>query len=134
MQQIYKRTPMPKYDCNKNTTLARQLLQRAHLCTQQGFPSQSAILIKLQSNFVEITSWYGCSPINLLHVFRTPFPKNIPGQLLLEKHGQPSENLLKEKLLKELLANQKRSKKKKLQKNRENKRDIERKQRQERRN
>ena len=27
-------------------------------------------------NFIEITLWHECSPINLLHIFRTPFPKN----------------------------------------------------------
>ena len=26
---------------------------------------------------------HGCSPVNLLHIFRTPFPKNTPGRLLL---------------------------------------------------
>ena len=25
---------------------------------------------------------HGCSPVNLLHIFRTPFPKNTSGQLL----------------------------------------------------
>ena len=34
------------------------------------------------SNFVEIALWHGCS-VNLLHIFRTPFPKNTSGQLLL---------------------------------------------------
>ena len=29
--------------------------------------------IKLQSSFIEITLWHGCSPVNLLHIFRTPF-------------------------------------------------------------
>ena len=33
--------------------------------------------------FIEITLWHGCSPVNLLYVFRTPFPKNISGRLLL---------------------------------------------------
>ena len=28
----------------------------------------------LQSNFIEITLRHGCSPISLLHIFRTPFP------------------------------------------------------------
>ena len=42
MQQIYRRTSMPKS----------------------------------QSNFIEITFQHGCSPANLLHIFRTPFPKN----------------------------------------------------------
>ena len=32
--------------------------------------------MKLQSNFTEITLRHGCSPVNLLHIFRTPFPKN----------------------------------------------------------
>ena len=36
-----------------------------------------------QSNFIEITFWHGCSHINLLHIFRTPFPKNTSGELLL---------------------------------------------------
>ena len=36
-----------------------------------------------QSNFIKIALRHGCSPINLLHIFRTPFPKNTPGSLLL---------------------------------------------------
>ena len=55
MQQIYWRTPMPKCDFNK-----------------------------FQSNFTEITLRHGCSPVNLLHIFRTPFPKNTSRGLLLE--------------------------------------------------
>ena len=43
MQQIYRRTPMPK------------------------------------CNFIEIALWHGCSPVNLLHSFRTPFPRNTSG-------------------------------------------------------
>ena len=35
-------------------------------------PCRSANSIKLQSNFIEIALRYGCSPVNLLHVFRTP--------------------------------------------------------------
>ena len=34
-------------------------------------------------NFIEITLRHGCSPVNLLHIFRTPFFKNISGWLLL---------------------------------------------------
>ena len=37
----------------------------------------------LQSNFIEITLQHGCFPINLLHIFRTTFPKNTFGGLLL---------------------------------------------------
>ena len=59
MQQIYRRTPMPKCDSNK---VAKQLYW---------------------SNFLEITLWHECSPVNLLHVFRTPFTKNTSEWLLL---------------------------------------------------
>ena len=37
----------------------------------------------VQRNFIEITFWYGCSPINWLHAFGTPFPKNTSVRLLL---------------------------------------------------
>ena len=39
---------------------------------------------KLLSNFIEIALWHLCSPVNLVHIFRTPFPKNSSGHLLLE--------------------------------------------------
>ena len=34
---------------------------------------RSVISIKVLCNFIEITHWHGCSPVNLLHIFRTPF-------------------------------------------------------------
>ena len=37
----------------------------------------------LLCNLNEITLWHGCSPVNLLHILRTPFPKNSYGVLLL---------------------------------------------------
>ena len=56
MKQIYRRTPMPKCDFNK-----------------------------VASNFTEIALQHWCSPVNLLHIFRTPFPflKNTSEWLLL---------------------------------------------------
>ena len=51
IQQIYRRTPMPKCDFNKVAT--------------------------------KITLRHGCSPVNLLHIFRTPFIENTSGRLLL---------------------------------------------------
>ena len=56
MQQIYRRTPMPKCDFNK------------------------------VGNFIEITLRHGCSPVNLLHISRTSFPRNPSGWLLLYIH------------------------------------------------
>ena len=47
------------------------------------YPCRSAISIKLRSNFFKIAVWHGCSPVKVLHVFRTPFPKNTSGGLLL---------------------------------------------------
>ena len=45
---------------------------------------QRAISIKLLRNFTEITLQHVCPPVNLLHIFRTPFLKNTSGWLLLE--------------------------------------------------
>ena len=56
MQQIYGRTPMPKCDFNK-----------------------------VASNFIEIALRHGCSPVNLLDIFRMVFTKNTSGSLLLKK-------------------------------------------------
>ena len=55
-QQIYRRTPMPKCDFNK---------------------------VAEQSSFIEIALRHGCSPVNLMHIFRTLFSKNPTGGLLL---------------------------------------------------
>ena len=46
-------------------------------------PCRSAISIKLQSNIIQITLRHGCSPVNLVHIFRTPFLRNTQGWLLL---------------------------------------------------
>ena len=53
MQQIYRRITIPK--CNLN---------------------------KVAVNFIEIALHHRCSSVNLLHIFRTYFPKNSSGGLL----------------------------------------------------
>ena len=58
MQQIYMRTSIMKCDFNK---------------------------VALVCIFTKITIRYGCSTVNLLHVFRTPFRKNTSVHLLLQK-------------------------------------------------
>ena len=45
-------------------------------------PCGSATSIKLLCNFFEITLRQGCSPVNFLHSFRKPFPRNTSGWLL----------------------------------------------------
>ena len=46
-------------------------------------PCRSVISIKLLCNFTEIALRHGCSPVNLLHIFRTSFPKNTSVWLFL---------------------------------------------------
>ena len=41
----------------------------------------------LLCNFIEIALRHGCSPVNLLHIFRTPFLKNTSGRLHLVNWG-----------------------------------------------
>ena len=36
----------------------------------------SEVMQQIYSSFIEITLWHGCSPVNLLPIFRTPFSKN----------------------------------------------------------
>ena len=47
-------------------------------------PCRSATSIKLLCNFIEIALQHGCYPVDLLHIFTAPFPKNTSGQLLLD--------------------------------------------------
>ena len=46
-------------------------------------PGRSALSVKWQSNFIEIALRHESSPVNLLHIFRTTFPRNTSGWLLL---------------------------------------------------
>ena len=39
---------------------------------------------KVAFNFIETTLRHGCSPVNLLHIFRTPFLNKTSGLLLLQ--------------------------------------------------
>ena len=50
----------------------------------RAHPYRSAISIKLLCNFIEITLQHGYSPVKLLHIFRSPFPRNISGGLLVK--------------------------------------------------
>ena len=47
-------------------------------------PCRNVISIKLLCNFIESPIRHGCSPVNLLHILRTPFYKNISRWLLLK--------------------------------------------------
>ena len=60
LQEVFSRKGVLKI-CNKFTG--------EHLC-------RSVISIKLVCSFIEITLRQGCSPVNLLHIFRTLLPEN----------------------------------------------------------
>ena len=74
------------------STLSEVLLGKGVLKICSKFagehPCRSAISIKLQSNFIEIALRHGCSPVNLLLIFRTPFRKNTSGWLLLKIYSK----------------------------------------------
>ena len=48
-----------------------------------GQKQPSRGVLKRRSKFIEITTLHRCSPVNLLHIFRTPFLKNTTGRQLL---------------------------------------------------
>ena len=58
-------------------------------------PCRSAISIKLHSNFIVIELRCGCSSVNLLLIFRTPFLMNISVQLLLNVENTHIQNLVR---------------------------------------
>ena len=62
------------------------LLEKGALKICSKFPGEhpcwSVIWIKMQINFIEITFRHGCSPVNLVHIFRATFSKNISRRLL----------------------------------------------------
>ena len=62
--------------------LRKVVLKICRKCTGEH-PCQRVISIKLFCNFIEIALWHGCSPVNLLHIFRIPFTRNIFGWLRL---------------------------------------------------
>ena len=59
-------------------------------------PCQSVISKKAQSNFIEITLWHGCSPVNSPHIFRASFSRKafggLPLRVLLQRKSTLTEN------------------------------------------
>ena len=49
----------------------------------RGHTFRSAISIKLICNCIKIALQHGCPPVNLVYIFRIPFPRNTSGWLLL---------------------------------------------------
>ena len=64
-------------------------------------PCRSVISKKLHGNFIEPALRHGCSPVNLMHIFRTTFLKNTAGGVLLNIltascHCKLATNLIKD--------------------------------------
>ena len=55
----------------------------------QKQPTRGVPRKRCSENMQQITLRDGCSPVNLLHIFRTPFLKNTSGRLLLNYEIQP---------------------------------------------
>ena len=70
----------------KNEYFKTSLLGVLKICRKfkREYPGQSLFSIKLLWNFIEIALRHECSPVNLLHIFRTPLTKNTSGWLLLD--------------------------------------------------
>ena len=66
--------------CHPEVFLGEGVLKICNKFTGEH-PCRSAISIKLLCT--SVFSFHGCSLVNLLHIFRTPFPKNTFGWLLL---------------------------------------------------
>ena len=70
------------------TTRKLILLFHSELLTRKFFfyllfRVNNSEMLLLLCNFIEISLWHECSPVNLLLIFRTLVPKNTPGRLLL---------------------------------------------------
>ena len=76
LQHWYSRSSRPEVFLGKEVLTICSKFTGQHSC-------RSVISIKLESNFIEITLQHWYSPVNLLHIFRTPFLKNTSGWLLL---------------------------------------------------
>ena len=59
-------------------------LKKGHLEMSSKFTGDHPCRSVISCNFIEIVLRHECSSVNLLHIFRTPFPWNTSWWLLLE--------------------------------------------------
>ena len=86
--KVNDRNTKKKYEiCSKFTTKTEVFLGKDVLKICSKFrgehPYRSVISIKLLCNFIKIKLRHECSPVNLWHICRAPFPKNTYVGLLL---------------------------------------------------
>ena len=80
--------------------LGKGVLQICITFTGEHQCRNNVISIKLLCNFIEITLQHGCSPVSLLHIFRTSFRKNTSGWLLLHLFKNYCFSVLKGQIIK----------------------------------
>ena len=68
---------------NENYTQFTHSLTQSFVLMVSNFISKIWKQLYSQSNFIKIPLLHERSPLNLVHIFRTPFHKNISGRLLL---------------------------------------------------
>ena len=66
----------------KQDLVVQNCMINCSIISDSGTVRSSHPAITLICNFFEVTLWHGCSSVNLLHIFRTPFFKNPSGWLL----------------------------------------------------
>ena len=97
----------PGYSSQKKPSISVLIKGVLKICSKfTGEHScRSAISIKLPSNSNEITLRHGCSPVNLLHIFSTPFSKTtmegcswLLHNLKLNRSSTPTRELTNTKL------------------------------------
>ena len=79
----------PQKDTSYAPLLPMGTVKYIHLAAQ-GIPETVT-----QSNFIEIALRHGCSPVNFLHTFRTPFPRNTSGGMFYQKTSKTFLDLIR---------------------------------------
>ena len=82
MQISITRTQPVSINDNNFHIISSKLSHKQYLIRLLRSSSPEVFLGKLYCNFIEIRLRHGCSTINLLHIFRTPFHKNTLERLL----------------------------------------------------
>ena len=97
-----KRTEISRTVCGSKEAASRAVLRKK--CSENILqiywktPMTKCDFNKVLSNFIWITLWYGYSLVKLLHIFRTPFPKNTSGGLPLEVIEKVNEKLIRQQV------------------------------------
>ena len=100
---IYFRKKKLHRRCSTRFLIRLQVSKRNRQCAKARSSPPEVFLekgvLKIYSKFtgehtcIEITTGHGCCPVNLLFIFRTPFPKNTFGGLLLKREFRSLSNI-----------------------------------------